>query len=114
MELGSLFNAWLYVNIHLGVFAGDFCKLLNFIGLSVILWLYMAEAQQDEASESAATNFLPADLGAILEAQKNAIISAVSSQIHNLQSSLLSAQADLSTQIVSEGISLLDNRQKSY
>jgi hypothetical protein len=62
----------------------------------------MAEAQKDGARDSLPTNAISADLGAILEAQKNAILSAVNSQIHNLQSNLLSAQADLSTQIVSE------------
>ncbi len=76
--------------------------LLNLSILSFIFWSFMAEAQKDRASESSPTNAIPADLGAILEAQKNAILSAVNSQIHNLQSNLLSAQADLSTQIVSE------------
>ena len=31
MGLGSLFKAWLFVNIHLSVFTGGSCKLFNFI-----------------------------------------------------------------------------------
>ena len=39
---------------------------------------------------------------AILEAQKNVILSAVNTQIQGLQSSLLKAQTDLASQIASE------------
>ena len=41
-------------------------------------------------------------LNAILEAQKNAILSAVDTQIQGLQSNLLKAQTDLASQIASE------------
>ena len=39
---------------------------------------------------------------AILEAQKNVILSAVNTQIQGLQSNLLKAQSDLASQIASE------------
>ena len=40
---------------------------------------------------------IPTDLGVILDAQKQAILSAVNSQIQNLQSNLLTAQAELNS-----------------
>ena len=45
---------------------------------------------------------IPTDLGPILDAQKQAVLSAVDSQIRNLQSNLLSAQAELSSRIAAE------------
>ena len=56
----------------------------------------------DEQGSNATAASIPAELGAVLEAQKNAILSAVNLQISSLQTNLLSAQADLSSQIVSE------------
>ena len=41
----------------------------------------------------------PTDLGDILEAQKHAILLAVNSQIQNLQTNLLTAQAQLSLSV---------------
>lgn len=54
----------------------------------------------DEDSSSSPS--IPSDLHAILEAQKNVILSAVNTQIQGLQSNLLKAQADLASQIASE------------
>ena len=56
----------------------------------------------DEQGSNTIAASIPAELGAVLEAQKNAILSAVNLQISSLQTNLLSAQADLSSQIVSE------------
>ena len=68
----------------------------------------MAEKQQERSSHfilsgqhsSAAPT--PTDLGDILEAQKQAFLSAVNSQIQNLQTNLLTAQAELSSRIAAE------------
>ena len=47
--------------------------------------------------------FIPSDLHAILETQKNVTLSAVNTQIEGLQSNLLKAQtADLASQIAFE------------
>ena len=54
----------------------------------------------DEDSSSSPS--IPCDLHAILEAQKNVILSAVNTQIQGLQSNLLKAQTDLASQIASE------------
>lgn len=54
----------------------------------------------DEDSSSLPS--IPSDLHAILEAQKNVILSALNTQIQGLQSSFLKAQTDLASQIVSE------------
>ena len=54
----------------------------------------------DEDSSSSPS--IPSDLHAILEAQKNVILSAVNTQIQGLQSNLLKAQSDLASQIASE------------
>ena len=57
------------------------------------------DQEQDSPSSSSS---LPPGFHAILEAQKNAILSAVYSQIQGLQSNLLKAQSDLVSQIASE------------
>ena len=68
----------------------------------------MAEGQQERSGNNIISGqpspaaLIPTDLGAILDAQKQAILSAVDSQIRNLQSNLLSAQAELSSQIAAE------------
>ena len=68
----------------------------------------MAEEQQERSSHSILSGQpssaapIPTDLGDILEAQKQGILSAVNSQIHNLQTNLLTAQAELSSRIVAE------------
>ena len=60
----------------------------------------MAEEQQERSSHSILSGQpssaapIPTDLGDILEAQKQGILSAVNSQIHNLQTNLLTAQAE--------------------
>ena len=54
----------------------------------------------DEDSSSSPST--PSDLKAILEAQKNVILSTVNTQIQGLESNLLKAQTDLSSQIASE------------
>ena len=46
---------------------------------------------------------IPSDLHAILDAQKDVILSAVNTQIQGLQSKFLKAQMDLASQIASEG-----------
>ena len=51
---------------------------------------------------SSSPSSIPPDLHAILEAQKNAILSAVDTQIQGLQSNLLKAQTDLASQKASE------------
>ena len=51
---------------------------------------------------SSSFSSLPPSFHAILEAQKNAILSAVDSQIQGLQSNLLKAQSDLASQIASD------------
>ena len=48
--------------------------------------------------ESSSSHSIPSDLRAILEAQKNVILSAVNTQIQGLQSNLLKAQTDLASQ----------------
>ena len=52
--------------------------------------------------EDSSSPSIPSDLHAILEAQKNVILSAVNTQIQGLQSNLLKAQSDLASQIASE------------
>ena len=52
--------------------------------------------------DSSSSSSIPSDLHAILEAQKNVILSAVNTQIQGLQSNLLKAQSDLASQIASE------------
>jgi len=54
----------------------------------------------DEDSSSSLS--IPSDSHAILEAQKNVILSVVNTQVEGLQSSLLKAQTDLASQIASE------------
>ena len=54
----------------------------------------------DEDSSSSLS--IPSDLHAILEAQKNVMLSAVNTQIQGLQSNLLKAKMDLASQIASE------------
>ena len=61
----------------------------------------MAESQQERSShyvlsgQPSSAALISTDLGAILDAQKKAIHSTVNSQIQNLQSNLLTAQAEL-------------------
>ena len=68
----------------------------------------MAEEQQERSSHSILSGQpssaapIPTNLGDILEAQKHAILSAVNFQIQNLQTNLLTAQAELSSRIVAE------------
>ena len=68
----------------------------------------MAEEQQERSSHSILSGQpssaapIPTDLGDILEAQKQVILSAVNSQIQNLQTNLLTAQAELSSRIVAD------------
>ena len=45
---------------------------------------------------------LSPDLAVVLDAQKNAILAAVNSQIQGLQTNLLQAQSDLAVQIASD------------
>ena len=52
--------------------------------------------------EDSSSSPIPSDLHAILEAQKNVILSAVNTHIQGLQSNLLKAQTDLASQIASE------------
>ena len=54
----------------------------------------------DEDSSSSPS--IPFDLHAILEAQKNVILSSVNTQIQGLQNNLIKAQTDLASQIASE------------
>ena len=54
----------------------------------------------DEDSSSSPST--PSDLKAFLEAQKNIILSTVNTQIQGLESNLLKAQTDLSSEIASE------------
>ena len=53
--------------------------------------------------ESSSSSSISSDLHAILDAQKNAILSAVNTQIQGLQSNLLKSQTDLASQIASKG-----------
>ena len=100
--------------IHLGVFTGGSLKIWfgHFFNSQTlhkryILALFMAE-EQDRSSHSiisgqpSSAASIPTDLGAILDAQKQAILSAVNSQIQTLQSNLLTAQAELSSRIAAE------------
>ena len=54
-----------------------------------------------EESAGASTSISP-ELSAVLDAQKNAILSAVNSQIQGLQTNLLQAQSDLAVQIATD------------
>ena len=54
------------------------------------------------ADEDSSSSPIPSDLKAFLEAQKNIILSTVNTQIQGLESNLLKAQTDLSSQIASE------------
>ena len=58
--------------------------------------------ERDQEQDSSSSSSLPPGFHAILEAQENAILSAVDSQIQGLQSNLLKAQSDLASQIASE------------
>ena len=70
-----------------------FWRRLAFICVALILM---------EDSAGASTSFSP-ELSAVLEpAQKNAILSAVNSQIQGLQTNLLQAQSDLAVQIATD------------
>ncbi|KAL9953156.1 hypothetical protein ACROYT_G040526 [Oculina patagonica] len=51
--------------------------------------------------EGASASISP-ELSAILDAQRNAILTAVNTQIQGLQSNLLQAQSDLAAQIASD------------
>ena len=53
--------------------------------------------------ESSSSSSISSDLHAILDAQKNAILSTVNTQIQGLQSNLVKAPTDLVSQIASEG-----------
>ena len=53
-------------------------------------------------SEQEAGGSLSPELTAVLDAQKNAILTAVNAQIQGLQTNLLQAQSDLAVQIVSD------------
>ena len=54
------------------------------------------------SDEDSSSSSIPSDLHAILEVQKNVILSAVYMQVQGLQSNLLKAQTDLASQIASE------------
>ena len=54
------------------------------------------------SDEDSSSSSIPSDLHAILEVQKNVILSAVYTQVQGLQSNLLKAQMDLASQIASE------------
>lgn len=58
--------------------------------------------ERDQEQDSSLPSSFPPGFHAILKAQKNAILSAVDSQIQGLQSNLLKAQSDLASQIASE------------
>ena len=58
--------------------------------------------ERDQEQESSSSSSFAPGFHAILEAQKNAILSAVDSKIQGLQSNLLKAQTDLASQIASE------------
>ena len=58
--------------------------------------------ERDQEQESSSSSSFPPGFHAILEAQRNAILSAADSQIQGLQSNLLKAQTDLASQIASE------------
>ena len=58
--------------------------------------------ERDQGQDSSSSPPFPPGFHAILEAQKNAILSAVDSQIQGLQSNLLKAQTDLASQTASE------------
>ena len=53
-------------------------------------------------SEQEAGGSLSPELTAVLDAQKNAILTAVNAQIQGLQTNLLQAQLDLAVQIASD------------
>ena len=110
-DLVSVFKVRLHGIIHLGVFAGGYSKFrfVSTVSAKVkYIELFMAEGQQERSSnyiisgQPSATAPIPTDLGAILDAQKQAILSAVNSQIQNLQSNLLTAQVELSSRIAAE------------
>ena len=52
--------------------------------------------------DSSLSSSIPTDLKAFLEAQKNIILSTVNTQIQGLESNLLKAQTNLSSEIASE------------
>ena len=58
--------------------------------------------ERDQEQDSSSSSSFPPHFHAILEAQKNAILSAIDSQIQGLQSNLLKALSDLASQIASE------------
>ena len=65
----------------------------------------MAEEQQERSCHyilSRQPSSAEPDLGVILDAQKEAILSAVNSQTRNLQNNLLIAQAELSSRTAVE------------
>ena len=54
------------------------------------------------SSEQEAGGSLSPELAVVLDAQKNAILTAVNAQIQGLQTNLLQAQSDLAVQIASD------------
>ena len=58
--------------------------------------------ERDQEQDSSSSSSFPPGFHAILEAQKDAILTAVDSKIQGLQSNLLKAQSDLASQIASE------------
>ena len=57
--------------------------------------------ERDQEQDSSSSSSFPPSFHAILEAEKNGILSAVDLQIEGLQSNLLKALSDLTLQIAS-------------
>ena len=73
----------------------------NLLEIYLKLTLCFLRLMGDEDSLSSSS--ITSDLRAILDAQKNVILSAINTQIQGLQNNLLKAQTDLAPQIASEG-----------
>ena len=84
----------------LGVFVCKFI-LLVFSGGDSLLFLF-SSVPVFMGSEQEAGGSLSLELAVVLDAQKNAILTAVNAQIQGLQTNLLQAQSDLAVQIASD------------
>ena len=85
----------------LGVFVCKFI-LLVFSGGDSLLFFVRFFCSCLMGSEQEAGGSLSPELAVVLDAQKNAIFTAVNAQIRGLQSNLLQAQSDLAVQIASD------------
>ena len=84
----------------IGVFVCKFILLVFSGGDSLLFCVFSVPVFI--SSEQEAGGSLSPELAVVLDAQKNAILTAVNAQIQGLQTNLLQAQSDLAVQIASD------------